>query len=156
MVFIRGVSSLIVSTAIVLFMSSIAFGESDVQSAKAWFDKGMLFREAGDARSADAFKQAVQGLDDYIAANKSDRHGLTRAYTLRARCHNLLGNNEKAIQDLDRAVGLSPSDGDIYYLRAFIHEIAGHRQLSVDDLKMSARQGNEKAKDELKRKGIQW
>ncbi len=75
---------------------------------------------------------------------------------MRARCHNLLGDNEQAIRDLDRAIELSPDDGDIYYLRSFIHEIMGHTQLSVADLQTSARKGNEKAMDELKIKEIRW
>ncbi len=146
----------IVSALVLVVSTGASSRVSDVQSAKAWFDKGMLYREAGDPRSTDAFKQAAQNLDGVIDAGGNDIPGLTRAYTVRARCHNLLGNNEQAIQDLDKAIALSPEDGDIYYLRSFIHEIMGHAQLSVADLKISARKGNEKAQGELKAKGIQW
>ncbi len=157
MTYLRAGWTLIVSAVIVsLFAGIVDCQERSLQSAKAWFDKGMLFREAGDPRSTDAFKQAAEDLDIYIDANGNELQGLTRAYTLRARCHNLLGDNEQAIRDLDRAIALSPDDGDIYYLRSFIHEMMGHTQVSVDDLQASARKGNEKAKGELKRKGIQW
>ncbi len=149
--------ALFVSSVIVFIVSSIASGgQPDAQSAKAWFDKGMLFREAGDPQSNEAFIQAAGDLDTFINAEGNNFQDLTRAYTLRARCHNLLSNNEQAIHDLDRAIALSPDEGDIYYLRSYTHEIMGHTQLSVDDLQASARTGNEKAKDELKRKGIQW
>ncbi len=142
---------------IVAFLLNSAHSRApDVQSAKAWFDKGMLLREAGDARSTDAFKQAAHDLDSFIDANGDDIPGLTRAYTLRARCYSLLGNNEQAIRDIDKAIELSPEDGDIYYLRSLIHEFLGHTQLSVADLKTSARKGNEKARGELKAKGVQW
>jgi tetratricopeptide (TPR) repeat protein len=148
--------TVIVSAAILVASGSASSREPDVQSAKAWFDKGMLFREAGDSRSTEAFKQAARDLDGFINSNENEIQGLTRAYTLRARCYNLLGNNEQAIRDLDKAIELSPADGDIYYLRSFMHEIMGHAQLSVADLKVSAQRGNQKAQDELKVKGIQW
>ncbi len=143
-------------TIIFIFAGIAGSQERNLQSAKAWFDKGMLFREAGDPRSTDAFRQAAQDLDGYIESSRNDLHGLTKAYILRARCRNLLGDNEQAIRDLDKAIALSPDDGDLYYLRSFIHEIMGHTRSSVDDLKMAARRGNEKAKDELKIKGIPW
>jgi tetratricopeptide (TPR) repeat protein len=155
--YIRTASTAIVSSAIIFIFAGIGDSqERNLQSAKIWFDKGMLFREAGDPVSNEAFKQAAGDLDSFIEAQGKDIQGLTRAYTLRARCHNLLGNNEQAIRDLDRAIELSPDDGDIYYLRSFIHEITGHAQLSIADLKTSARKGNEKARGELKAKGIQW
>ncbi len=154
---IRAACTVVVSSAIIfLFAGIVDSQERNLQSAKIWFDKGMLFREAGDPRSADAFKQAVHDLDRFIDAKENNSQDLIRAYSLRARCHSLLGNSEQAIRDLDRALALSPDDGDIYYLRSFIHEIMGHTQLSVDDLRASARKGNEKARDELKIKGIQW
>jgi tetratricopeptide (TPR) repeat protein len=157
MTYLRNSWTGIVSAALVFIFSISASGrEPDVQSAKVWFDKGMLFREARDPRSNDAFKQAAGDLDSFIDAHGNNFQDLTRAYTLRARCHNLLGNNEQAIRDLDRAAELSPDDGNIYYLRSFIHEMMGHTQLSVDDLIASARKGNEKARGELKVKGIQW
>ncbi len=157
MAYFRTGWTLIVSTIIVfLFAGIVDSQQRNLQSAKIWFDQGMLFREAGDPRSTGAFKQAAQDLDIYIDANGNDLQGLGRAYTLRARCHNFLGDNEQAIRDLDRAIELSPDDGDVYYLRSFIHEMMGHPQLSVADLQISARKGNEKAKDELKAKGIRW
>ncbi len=157
MAYLRTGGTLIASAIIVFLFAGIAdCQERSLQSAKMWFDKGMLFREAGDPRSTDAFKQAAQDLDIYIDANGNDLQGLARAYTLRARCHNLLGDNEQAIRDLDRAIELSPDDGDVYYLRSFIHEIMRHTQLSVADLQTSARKGNGKAMDELKVKGIRW
>ncbi len=157
MAYIRAACTAIVLSAIIFIFAGIVDSqERNLQNAKTWFDKGMLFREAGDPRSNDAFKQAAGDLDSYIDANGNDSQGLTRAYTLRARCHNLLGNNEQAIRDLNRALELSPDDGDIYYLRSFIHEMMGHTQLSVADLQTSARKGNEKARGELKVKGIQW
>ncbi len=157
MAYIRAACTMILSSVIILIIAGIVDGqEQKLQSAKAWFDKGMLLREAGDPRSADAFKQASRDLDVYIGANGNDLQALTRAYTLRARCWNLLGDNEQAIRDLNKAIGLSPGDGDLYYLRAFIHELMGQTRVSIDDLTMSARCGNEKARDELKRKGMQW
>lgn len=157
MALFRRVRAVIVPASMVAILLSSAYSQApDVQSAKAWFDKGMLLREAGDARSSDAFGQALQDLDNYIAATGRDSPSLIRAYTLRAKCHNLLGNNEQAIQDLDKAIALSPEDGDIYYVRSFIHELMGHTQLSATDLTTSAHKGNEKARSELKAKGIQW
>ncbi len=106
----------------------------DLQSAKAWIDKGMLLREAGNQGSTEAFKEAAQYLDKAIAAEKNIQI-LVQAYRLRARCRNLLGNNAEAIQDLTKAIELAPDDGDIYYMRSFIHELMGHADLSLDDLK---------------------
>ena len=127
----------------------------DMQNAKAWIDKGMLMREAGNQGSTEAFIKAAEHLDKAIAAEK-DIQILVRAYTLRARCRNLLGNNDEAIQDLTKAIELAPQDGDIYYMRSFIHEAMGHARLSLDDLKTAARKNNEKAQGELKAKNILW
>ncbi len=153
----RSLGAVIVSSAIIFIFAGIANSqEQNLQSAKAWFDKGMLYREAGDPRSDDGFQQAVRDLNGYIKSGGNNPQGLTRAYTLRARCRNLLGDNGEAIRDLDRAIALSPNDGDIYYLRSFIHEIMGQVRIAIDDLKTAARYGNEKAKDELRIKGIQY
>ena len=155
--FQRDLLAIASAAVIVAFLLNAAHSQAPgVQSAKAWFDKGMLLREAGDAHSTEAFKEATRDLDSFIDANEDDIPGLSRAYTLRARCYSLLGNNKQAIQDIDKAIELSPEDGDIYYLRSFVHEIMGHTQLSLADLKMAARKGNEKARGELKAKGIQW
>ncbi len=157
MAYSRAACTMLLSSAIICIFAGILHSQEwTLQSAKAWFDKGMLLREAGDTRSTNAFRQAARDLDGYIETNGNDPQSLARAYTLRARCWNLLNDNEQAIHDLDRAIELTPADGNLFYLRAFIHEIAGHAELSIADLKMSARQGNENAKDELKRKGIQW
>lgn len=146
----------VVLTGIILLSPGIVLSGPDLHTAKAWFDKGMLYREAGDPRATDAFRRAAADMDDVIAAKGSGSTALAKAYTLRARCRNMLGNNDEAVRDLDRAIELSPSDGDLYYIRSFMHEIMGHTELSLADLRSAAQKGNEKAQGELKAKGMNW
>ncbi len=147
----------VVLAGLLTFSAGLVQGvEPNLQNAKAWFDKGMLYREAGDPRSTDAFKQAAADLDVFIAAQGKSSPDPARAYTLRARCRNLLGDNEQAIRDLDRAIELSPADGNLYFLRSFIYETMGNAQLSLADLRTAAQKGNEKARGELKAKGRTW
>jgi len=129
--------------------------EGKAPTAKEWIDKAMLFREAGDPRASEIFQQAVLALNDYLTGKEVDTRRRAQAYSLRARCHNFLGNNEQAILDLNESIRLAPEDSDTYYLRSFVRELMGHRQLSLADLETAAQMGNEKAQGELRSKGIQ-
>lgn len=125
-------------------------------SAKQWFEKGMLMMEAGSAHSADAFKQAIQDLDSFLDEKAGDREGYSAAYTLRSKCRSMLGDNPHAIEDLDRAIELSPEDGENYYFRSSVQANAGNAELSLADLKTAARKGHQHARDDLTLKGIDW
>jgi tetratricopeptide (TPR) repeat protein len=148
--------AIVLAVAFPLFASVAQARESRAASAQKWFEKGLLMLEARDARSADAFKEAIRDLDAYLDEKGEDRAGLSEAYTLRSKCHSILGDNPRAIEDLDRAIEQSPGDGENYYLRSFVHEIAGNAGMSLDDLKTAARKGHQKARDDLTLKGIQW
>jgi tetratricopeptide (TPR) repeat protein len=139
-----------------LFLGIAQGEESKARSAKAWFDTGMLLREAGKPDSSDAFKRAVQELDTYIGDKEADQTGRASAYSLRARCQNLLGDNNKAISDLNKAVELSPEDADAYYLRSFVYGLTGNARMSLADQKAAARKGHKKAQGDLTAKGIEW
>jgi tetratricopeptide (TPR) repeat protein len=140
---------------LVLTSSSLA-GEPDMMAAKALIDKGMLQREAGKPGSTKTFGQAKLLLDGVIASTGKDASDLAKAYELRARCRSLLGNNEQALSDLDKAIALSPDAGDLYYLRSFVHGTMGHDRASVADLQAAARKGYQKARDELTARRPQW
>jgi len=144
-----------VAALLFLFLSIAQGEENKTQSAKAWFDKGMLLREAGKPESSDAFKRAVLELDSYISGKDADQAGLASAYSLRGRCYNLLGDNSNAISDLNKAVALSPEDADVYYLRSYVYELTGNTGMSLADLKTAARKGHKKAQDDLATKRIE-
>jgi len=147
----------IIGVLLMLFVLPISTlgQEEKASNAKEWFDKAMLYREAGDPRSTDAFQRAVLALDGYLTGKETDIRKRAQAYSLRARSHSLLGDNDQALLDLNESIKLAPDDNGTYYLRSFIHELMGHKQLSMADLKTSAQMGNEKAKGELHSKGIQ-
>jgi tetratricopeptide (TPR) repeat protein len=139
-----------------IFLVSSAFGAGpDLQSAQAWFEKGMLYTEAGNAQADDAFGRAIKDLDSYIG-KETDRSLLSRAYILRAKCRMFRRGSKSALPDLDKAVELAPDDGDTYYLRSFAHYLAKDQVQYLDDLKTAAQKGNEKAQGELKAKGLSW
>ncbi len=142
------------SALLVILIFPNAFGkEPDLQSAQAWFEKGMLYQEAGNPHAGDAFSRAIQDLDCYIG-KEPDRLLLSKAYVLRAKCRIFQGQGKQAIPDLDKAIELSPDDGDTYYLRSFAD--AKNTEKYVEYLKTAARKGNEKARGELTAKGISW
>ncbi len=144
------------SALLAILIFSNAFGkEPDLQSAQVWFEKGMLYLEAGNTHAGDAFSQAIQDLDCYIG-KEPDRSLRSKAYILRAKCRIFQGQSKQAIPDLDKAIELSPDDGDMYYLRSFAYCLAKNTERYVEDLKTAARKGNEKAQGDLKAKGISW
>ena len=130
-------------------------GESKAATAQKWFETGLLMMEAGNPRADDAIRRAIRDLDAYLGEKGADRSGRAAAYTLRSRCHSIQGDNAHALFDLDRAIELSPEDGENYYLRSFAEETAGNPEKSVVDLKTAARKGHQKARADLILKGIQ-
>ena len=135
---------------------SVAQGqESKAASAQKWFEKGLLMMEAGNAQSTDAIMQAIRDLDAYLDEKSADPARRSAAYRLRSRCHSILGDNSHALEDLDRAIELSPEEGENYYLRSYSNEIAGSAEKSIADLKTAARKGHQKAQVDLLSKGIQ-
>jgi tetratricopeptide (TPR) repeat protein len=146
----------VITTLAFLHLPGYARGqEALIASARAWFDKGMLYQEAGNAKAGDAFKQAIEDLDKYISGKEADPQRLPGAYVLRAKCRIFHGQGRQAIPDLDKAIELSPDDGDIYYLRSFVYRITGDADRFLEDLKTAARKGNEKAKGDLTAMGKQ-
>ncbi len=140
---------------LVPLLMSVAQGqESKAASAQKWFEKGLLMMEAGNAHATDAIKQAIWDLDAYLNEKGTDRARRSAAYTLRSRCHSILGDNPHALEDLDRAIELSPENAENYYLRSFANEGAGNVEKSIADLKTAARKGHQKAQEDLLSKGI--
>jgi rhomboid protease GluP len=76
---------------------------------------------------------ALQDLDRVIASRPAATY-LTVAYTNRGRVHMLLGDQYRALIDLNVAVNLGPSDAHAHFVRGMIQIELGHWEFGVADL----------------------
>jgi len=87
--------------------ASIASARADVAAGKEAYARG------DDAAAVAQFEQAISGGLQGAA--------LAEAHRERARSYIRMGNAVKAVEDLDRAIELSPEDGEAYGLRCLAH-----------------------------------
>lgn len=65
----------------------------------------------------------------------------------RAACYLLDGNNEKALEDMNRAVKIWPYYADVYTKRAFAYNFIGEKKKAIEDLEEAKRQRPGSSKD---------
>jgi tetratricopeptide (TPR) repeat protein len=93
------------------------------------FLHGRELAESGKCRDA------IPYFDQAIAANA----GYAKAYSDRGKCLAALGNRDRGLQDLDRAVELAPHDMGPYFNRAGLRADTGDGTGALDDLDRSLR-----------------
>lgn len=76
---------------------------------------------------------------------------LWQAYYSRGLAYRYLGNHQQAIKDFNKGLELSPA-----YAVAFGCRGLDNPQQAIEDIKVAARLGYEKAQDFLRSKGIEW
>ena len=63
---------------------------------------------------------------------------------------------KEALEDFTKAIELDPEDAQNYSLRGAVFGIMGNQALAVENIKVAAAMGDEKAQEILKRKGFEW
>ena len=86
-------------------------------------------RKAATAYRSDAPDRAALLYEDLIA-----RRPLPRYYSALGASRHAAGEDQAALEALDRAVKLDPVLGVAYYNRASVHEVLGHRDQARENL----------------------
>ena len=63
---------------------------------------------------------------------------------------------KEALEDFTKAIELDPEDAQNYKLRGAVFGIIGNQVLALENIKVAASMGDEKAQEILKRKGFEW
>ncbi|NLD82107.1 MAG: tetratricopeptide repeat protein [Smithella sp.] len=114
--------------------------------AEAYNNRGNAYGESGDCNLA---------LMDFKAALEINP-SFAEAYMNRGNAYNCLGNYQQAIEDYGRAIEKKPDYAASYYNRAVAYSKMGNGKLAILDLKTAAGLGDERAKNFLRSKGINW
>ena len=101
-----------------------------------------------------AMKNYQNAIQDFTIAIKNDNNDAD-SYQARGAAYGLIGAYEQAIVDHSKAIEIKPSALS-YYSRSFSYHQFGNYEKSVDDLKMAARFGHQKAQDILTRNNVTW
>jgi len=78
------------------------------------------------------------------------------AYCNRAIVYLKMKRYFQAVEDSNKAIGLCAKRADVYAIRGAAYHGLGNEEQAMEDLKTSARLGNEKVQDALRKQGIQW
>ncbi|HLZ19802.1 MAG TPA: tetratricopeptide repeat protein, partial [Smithellaceae bacterium] len=114
--------------------------------AEAYYNRGSAYNSLGNyQRSIADLNRAVEIKPDY-----------PEAYINRGYAYKGLGNYSQAIENFGRAIEIKPDYAYAYLNRSAAYASLGKNDLAVQDLKMAAKYGDERARDVLKRKGINW
>jgi tetratricopeptide (TPR) repeat protein len=66
------------------------------------------------------------------------------------------GNYQEAIHALTNAIELDPQNDAAYLNRGLAHHKVGDQEAAIEDLKLPARRGHQRARELLSKKGIEW
>ena len=70
--------------------------------------------------------------------------------------NDIKNNYDQSLRDYDMAIKLDAQNDKAYYGRAFVFHQLGNHQREIQDLVMTAKLGNQNAKDELMKRKISW
>ena len=110
------------------------------KDADYWFDKGALCATYGNDRAAIKYFQKVISLDP-------KRSG---AYFEQGISYGQLGNFDKALALVNKALEMEPQNGLYLYGRARVNLLAGKQDQAMEDFKKAAELNDEDARDYLK------
>jgi tetratricopeptide (TPR) repeat protein len=111
-----------------------------VQNADYWFDKGALCATYGNDAAAIKYFQQVIKLDP-------KRSG---AYFAQGISYGQLGEFDKAIPLVTKAIAMEPQNGLYIYGRGRVHLLAGDQEKAMADLKKAAELDDEDAQAYIK------
>ena len=83
----------------------------------------VLHKLAQPARAAENYRRAIDEVQKLLAVNANDALNLASLALYRAK----LGQRTEASASIDRATALSPDHGEVLYVRAAVHALAGDR-----------------------------
>ncbi len=113
---------------------------------EAYYNRGIAYNVLSDyARAIEDFSRAIR-----IKGDHAD------AYNNRGATYYILGNQRQAIEDYGRAIEIKPDFAGAYFNRGVAYAGLGNREPAVQNLKMAARLGDERARNFLKRNGMNW
>lgn len=82
-----------------------------------------------------AYKFAVEKLNEFISTSKPGWWGRSDAFGDLASAYQLMGDTEKAMDALMRAIGENPNRRDWWGRLAEMHHLAGHHEIAIGMLK---------------------
>ena len=112
---------------------------ASVKNADFWFDKGALCATYGNDQAAIKYFQKALALDP----NRSD------AVFEQGISYGQLGQFDKAVTLVDRAIEMDPENGLYHYGRGRVHLLAGNDELAEVDFQKAARLDDEDAQNYL-------
>ena len=112
-----------------------------VKNADYWFDRGALCATYGNDKAAIKYFQQVIKLDP-------KRSG---AYFEQGISYGQLGQFEKAIPLIDKAIEMEPENGLYIYGRGRVNLLAGYKQMAMADFKKAAELDDEDAQAYMER-----
>jgi protein O-mannosyl-transferase len=113
---------------------------------KAYNNRGLAHAYLGNYRQAiEDFSKVIEIKPDYPDPE---------VYLSRGSAHAYLGNYRQAIEDFSKAIEIKPDYTKAYLGRFMAYTQFGNNNLAVNDLKTAAKLGDERAKNLLKRQGI--
>ena len=98
--------------------------EMSQKGAEDFFNQGMVFLQQGDAKSA------IHSFDNAIKRNPRD----PRPYMILGQTYMHLQDYTRAIDSYTAALRVAPDEGEVYYLLAVSHGLAGN----PEDAKLNA------------------
>ncbi|MGD2272584.1 MAG: TraB/GumN family protein [Desulfobacterales bacterium] len=120
---------------------SATISDGQEKEIKNWYDRGILFSVYGNEKVAIQYFQKVIGRDP----RRSD------AYFQMGVSYGELGEYQKAVSLIDKAIELNSEKGVYYYGRARIYLLAGQKETALRDFKQAAAMGNRDAQNYLEK-----
>ncbi len=104
-----------------------------------WLNLGDAYRWSPDAsdKAADAYRQAISGLDKLLQGGTGD----AQLYALAAACRAKIQDREQARLEITKALELAPSDATVRYYSALVAELAGARDEALAQVRIAVERG---------------
>ncbi|KAI5301408.1 TOM (translocase of outer membrane) complex component, partial [Ascosphaera pollenicola] len=111
----------------------------DEESGKGLLRKGLL---ALDRRTSDAYDEACASFEKALEVGGLDEFEAL-ALDMRATFTYLVGDTTKALEDLEKAITLDPTQTQSYIKRASLHLELGNRESAIDDFELAINQNKD-------------
>ena len=115
--------------------------QEDQKETRIWYDKGILFTVYGNDQAAIPYFQKVIDINPY----HSD------AYFQMGVSHGEMGEYQKALKAIDKAIELNSEKGVYYYGRGRVRLLSGDKENAITDFKQAAALGSKDASNYLEK-----
>jgi len=123
----------------------------DTSFKKAYLQRSIIYCDV-----LNKCEKAIEDCNIAFPIDPTDNEFMALALYFRGGYYLKLGNKMQSFQDYDLAIDLNPTVSGYYLARAYVYMQLGQQKEFIEDLKIAAKLGDEKAQNALRTQKIKW